>query len=260
MEKQFFMSPINYILVLGFASSGALVAAPQNNVYDETKSVVVKWAETRDLASREWSQWQKEEAILVDLARMLEAEKKDLESKIEAAREAATESDKRRAEIVQQRQELEEASAVVRSSIEGLESRVREIAPYFPDSYRESVAPLLGQLPDAGQASRLSLSVRLRNVIAILSQANKFDSTLSVETGTRSFEDGRSKQVDTIYLGMAIAYYADASGEEAGYGYPTSEGWKWEAVAESGKAIRDAIAMYRKGKQAEFVALPIVIN
>ncbi|MDQ8205227.1 DUF3450 family protein [Pelagicoccus sp. SDUM812003] len=246
---------LGFLTCVGFAS-----AAPTNALYEETKSTVTQWAETESLISKELNDWKKEKAILEDMARMLESERETLAAKIEETRDSATEADKRRSEVVDRKEALEEASDVVRSELEALEAGVRSLVPYFPSKYAESIAPLIRQLPKEGKDTQLSLSVRMRNVVGILSQANKFDNVISLETETREVGDGVSKQVKTLYFGFAIAYYADATGEHAGYGYPTAEGWKWKSAPEYGAAILDALSMYEKGKQAEFVELPVVIN
>lgn len=235
-------------------------AAPKNVLYEETKSTVTQWAETENLISKEQNDWQKEKAILEDLARMLEAERETLNAKIEATEESATEADKKREEIVARKESLEEASDVIRNNLEGLEESVRDLLPFLPENYVDSIRPLVRQLPEKGKPTQLSLSIRLRNVIGILSQANKFDNVISLETETRDFEGLQSKQVKTIYFGFAIAYYSDATGEKAGYGYPTQGGWMWEEAPDYGEEILNMISMYEKGKQADFVKLPVVIK
>ncbi len=258
MIEMIYRKTLMLAAALGFASGGW--GAPATGLYEETKSTVTKWAETESLISEEASKWEKDKAILEDLERMLKAEKAALSEKIEQSRASATESDKRRLEISERKEALEEASNVVRSSLEVLEEGIRELVPYFPESYAESIAPLLRQLPTKGKPTQLPLSIRLRNVIGILSQANKFDNVVNLQVEARKFDDDTSKQVTTLYFGFAIAYYSDATGEHAGYGYPTAEGWKWEETPERGLAILDAISMYQKGKQAAFVNLPVVIN
>lgn len=255
MNAQLSALTLGFALLLGNAS-----AAPKTRLYEATKSVVAEWAETEQLISREQSDWAKDRVLLEDLVAMLQAEKEDLTAKIEEARDSATDSDSKRSALMAKRDSLEEASQVVRGSIEKLEDEARALVPYLPTNYRESIAPLLRQLPKKGQPTELSVSIRLRNVVGILSQANKFDSVISIENETREFGEGNSKQVTTLYLGFAIAYYTDASGENAGYGYPTAEGWVWKQAPEHSESILSAIAMYQKGKQAEFVALPVVIN
>lgn len=235
-------------------------AAPKNALYEETKSTVTQWAEAENLISKELNDWKEEKAILEDLARLLESEKESLSEKIEKTKESATEADKRREEIVDRKESLEEASTVVRENLEKLEDGIRSLVPYLPENYVESIKPLIRQLPEKGQPTQLSLSIRLRNVVGILSQANKFDNVISLETETREFEGGPSKQVSTLYYGFSIAYYSDASGENAGYGYPTANGWEWKETSGYGPAILNMISMYQKGKQAEFVKIPVVIK
>lgn len=235
-------------------------AAPKNALYEETKSTVTQWAEAENLISKELNDWKEEKAILEDLARMLEAETENISGKIEKAKESATEADKRREEVVGRKENLEEASAVVRENLENLEDGIRELLPYLPSNYVDSIKPLIRQIPEGGKPTQLSLSVRLRNVVGILSQANKFDNVISLETETRDFEGSQSKQVKTLYYGFSIAYYSDTTGEKAGYGVPSEKGWQWKETPEYGEAILGMISMYEKGKQAEFITLPVVIK
>lgn len=247
-----------YAAMIGLAFSGQLFA--QDSLYKETKSTVTQWAETESLISKELNDWKKDKAVLEDMAAMLEREKEALAEKIEQARASATEADQRRAEILERKEALEEANAEVKESLADLEEGVRDLFPYMPDNYTESIAPLMRQMPKKGQSTSQPVSIRMRNIIGILSQSNKFDNVISVETEAREFEDGTSKQVKTMYLGFAIAYYTDATGKQAGYGFPTEDGWEWVESPQYGRAIVDAIAMYEKGKQADFVRLPVVVN
>lgn len=240
--------------------AGTTAFAQPNGLYEETKATVEQWAEAESLISSESNQWIRDKAVLEELAAMLEAEEAALQERIEATRASATESDKKRDEIVGRKESLEAAGAVVRASLEELEEGARGLVPYLPENYVKSIQSLLRQLPKKGQPTQLSASIRLRNVIGILSQANKFDGSIALETETRSFAGSETKQVNTLYLGFAIAYYSDAAGENAGYGYPTAEGWKWTPAPESAPAILEAISMYQKGKQARFVTLPVVVN
>lgn len=251
------------ILALSATSFGWPLVQAQTapgSLYDETKSVVTQWAETENLISKELNDWKKEKAILEELESMLAIEKESLAEKIELAKESATEADKKRAEVLSRKEKLDAATTVTLEGIKRLEAKARELVPFMPETFKQSVAPLLRQLPTAGQKTELSNSIRLRNVVGLLSQANKFDNVISLETETKSFGDGTSKQVRSLYFGFAIAYYSDATGANAGYGYPTASGWVWKEAPEHGQAIRDGIAMYEKGKQAEFVTLPVVVN
>lgn len=241
-------------------SAFSALAAPKDALYEEAKSTVSQWAETESLISKELNEWKEDKAVLEDLARMLEVERESLTEKIDKTKESATEADKRREEIVDKKESIEAASDVVRANLETLEDGIRELIPYLPVNYVDSIRPLIRQLPEKGKPTQLSLSVRLRNVVGILSQANKFDNVISLETETREFPGGPSKQVNTLYFGFSIAYYSDTTGEKAGYGYPTAQGWKWEESPEYGPAILNIISMYQKGKQAEFVKLPVVIK
>ncbi|HBV32278.1 MAG TPA: hypothetical protein DEB49_07480, partial [Verrucomicrobiales bacterium] len=71
---------------------------------------------------------------------------------------------------------------------------------------------------------------------------------------------GKDRQVQTIYLGLGQAYFADEKGTIAGTGVPVANGWAWEAKPELTESIRKVIDIYENRKSAEFVPVPVTIK
>jgi len=67
-------------------------------------------------------------------------------------------------------------------------------------------------------------------------------------------------QVETIYLGLAQAYFVGEGGKFAGVALPTAEGWQSTARNELGPVIAQAIAMYRNQAPAALLVVPFELK
>jgi hypothetical protein len=66
------------------------------------------------------------------------------------------------------------------------------------------------------------------NVLGVLAQAEKWNSTATFVGETRAVGEGDQKvQVRTLYWGLGQAIYVDTQGKVAGIGRPTPEGWQF---------------------------------
>jgi len=64
-----------------------------------------------------------------------------------------------------------------------------------------------------------------------------------------------------IYLGLAVAYYADKEGKVGGIGVPAAGEWKWTERNDLAPSIRDAVLYYNGDiKPAKLVDLPFDVQ
>ncbi len=253
------------VRLLLLSSAATLLLSPvmgeaNRELYTQTKSTLERWVETENLISLEENRWKEEEALLSDTFSMLKAEKEALEAKLEEQESSSTIADEKRVALLEEKEALEETRREIEQTLGALEAAIRDLLPRLPSNFSDSAQAVIRRIPEDSAATRQSISHRMRNIVALLSQASKFDNAISLEREVRAMGDGSSKEVSTLYFGFAIAYYADSSGEYAGYGYPTDSGWNWVETKEYGSDVLDAIAMYEKSKQAAFVTLPVVVN
>ena len=89
----------------------------------------------------------------------------------------------------------------------------------------------------------------MQNVVGILSQADKFNTTLTATSESREIEGGKVVEVRTLYWGLATAYYVDASGEYAGIGYTGPDGWEWPQIEGKGAAINANYSMSTRAQE-----------
>ena len=88
---------------------------------------------------------------------------------------------------------------------------------------------------------------------------DKFNSGVQREAEIRDV-DGSQAEVETLYFGLAAAYFANAEGTYGGIGFPGPDGWTWELKTAEAPAISRLIGVYTGQREAEFVPVPATIR
>jgi len=250
--------PLLHVLALGCALAPFGLAA-QNKV-TETRDVLDKWVETRQIISEEKADWKVEQSILGDTVTLLSSELERLNKSLEDLEASATAADEDRTQLAAEKETLSVASAVVVDQIGALETQLKRIIESLPEPLVNKIKPLVRRLPDDPANTKLSLGERVQNIVGILSQADKFNTTLTETSESREIEGGKVVEVRTLYWGLAMAYYVDASGQYAGIGYPGKDGWEWPQIEGKGEAIKRLIDVYEGAEEIQFVEVPARIN
>lgn len=225
-----------------------------------TRDVLEEWVETRQIISEEKANWQMEQSILSDTVSLLTNEVARLDAALKELEDSATAADADRAKFTEERDLLTAASAVVEGNIGALETQMKAIVKTLPEPLVNTIKPLVRRLPDDPENTKLSLGERVQNIVGILSQADKFNTTVTQTSESREIDGGKTVEVRTLYWGLATAYYVDASGQYAGVGYPTPEGWEWPRIDSAGAAIKRLIDVYEGSEAIQFVPVPASIK
>ena len=136
---------------------------------------------------------------------------------------SATAADADRAALTEEKERQTAAAAVVKANIGDLETKVKAILTSLPEPLVDKIKPLIRRLPNNPENTKLSLGERVQNVVGILSQADKFNSTITLSNESREISEGKLVQVTTLYWGLAQAYFVDNSGSYAGTGKPVQQ-------------------------------------
>ena len=149
---------------------------------------------------------------------------------------------------------------MVEGSIQKLEVQMKRVVKTLPSPLVEKIKPLIRRLPKDSANTKLSLGERVQNIVGILSQADKFNATITQTSESRELNSGKIVEVRTLYWGLAMAYYVDASGAYAGIGHPGEDGWEWPQIEGAGPHIKQLFAVYEGSEEIQFVAVPARIN
>lgn len=249
---------IFYIFSLGlFAAANPAFAAAS---LGETRNTLEEWVETRQIISKEKADWKVEQSILSDTVELLSNELKRLETELEEMEATTSAADEERARLNEDKETLSDASSVVEANIGNLETQMKAVIKTLPEPLLEKIKPLIRRLPEDSSDTSLSLGERVQNIVGILSQADKFNTTITQTSESRQISENKTVEVRTLYWGLATAYYVDASGEYAGLGYPVAKGWEWPRIDDAGEAIKRLIDVYEGSEEIQFIQVPARIK
>jgi hypothetical protein len=231
-----------------------------SNKTDDTKKIIEEWVETERIVSAEIYDWETEKSILNSSKSLLTRELNRLEAKLSSLEESATSADKERASLNEKKENIKNGNAVVSINIDNLEAQIKMLIPTLPPPLVKQIKPLEMLIPEDPNYTKLDFADRILPIVGILTQADKFNSKITVTSETRESNDGKLAQFTTLYWGLANAYYVDNSGKEGGIGLPTLNGWKWTVIDDIGPTIQKLIN-YEKGLgiEYEFVNTPAQI-
>jgi hypothetical protein len=230
-------------------------------IIEATRETLTKWVETKQLISKEKSDWASGKDILEDRVRLAEAETTTVRDKLKEISVAVAEAQKKRDELAAQNDKLKATAEKSKAMVIAAEKKLRPLLPQLPEPLREKLKPIIARFPEDSEKSTASMAERLQNVLGILDQASAFNSTVASVKELRTFPDGTRAEVTTVYLGLSQAYYTNREGTLAGIGHPGSDGWVWKPDNANGKKILLAVHILEgKEKGATFIDLPVKIQ
>lgn len=240
----------------------ALIANGSAEEIAITQKKIDKWIETRQIISDERASWLGDKAMLETSEGILSDELTALNRAVELLSETSTMADVERETLQAEREEIERSNEMLAVKVRTLEIAVQELSARFPTPLLVKIKPLLQNIPEDVSRTKKALGQRLLTVLGVLSQAEKFNGTLTLQTNARDVSGtGVQERVTTLYWGLAFAVYVDDAGKFAGMGLPGPEGWEWSTRNESASDVRRFIATYSgETDQLDFVNIPVEIR
>jgi len=224
-----------------------------------TRSALQEWVQVEKTISAEREAWIEEKRTTEDLIGLLRAEQALLRAELEAAQTDRSEAASRRAELLATRDAVGQATASLQSNLSNFEALLKEGAPRLPFPLQKRLEGLLRRLPEQRDDSR-TLGQRAQALIGGLSEIDQFNTEVTLTTQLQTLPDGRSLEVDVLYLGLGAAYFTDPSGQFAGMLTPAEEGWNPSLRPGLADAIKEAIEQLAGTRQASYVKLPVTIE
>ena len=245
--------------LLGILPSMCLFS--QDTSLEKNFELLDQWVSTEKTLSLEKNDWELQKQGLLDVISVYEKELEMLDEKIADAQEFTSAVDTKKSSLLEEQEGLKTVEAELDTLITAQEQHLQKIIKRIPTCISQEIAPLSQRIPTDPKNTTLSLSQRLQSIVGILTQIDKFNTTVEVVPEQREFTDGLLIQVKTIYFGLGAAYFVDQSGEHAGYGKPTDAGWDWVEDPSLAVDVARMIQMYDGSTTGiEFVPVPIQIN
>lgn len=233
----------------------------QESKFDQTRAHIEKWVQTRQLIAKKNADWRVEQDNIRQTIELLKKEIGLLEKEIEDAKQVDSESDAEKQRLTLSLEDLKKSNKVVDDALWTMERQALSLMARFPEPLRDRTTGVRTRIPLEEKDLRgRSAAERMQNVVAMLNEADRFNSAITLTVELRKDAEGKDRQVQTIYLGLGQAYFADEKGAIAGTGVPGTDGWTWEAKPELAEKIRRVIDIYENRRPAEFVPVPVNIK
>lgn len=249
-------APFSKVLLPGLLlalPAGALGQEESLPPADVVRETLEEWVETKQIASRERSDWEAERATLAELNGIRKSEIEQLSAFIEAAGERVAEIEEKREEFAAEKSDLENWRRQLEASLAKLESRLRDQLDRFPPPLAAEVAEAAARVRDPD--SDRPLQHRTRDLLVILQAWIEFHDDITIDGEFREM-DGEKREIDVLYLGTTRAWFVDQSDTRAGYGVPSPAGWTWTRDDGLAPRIREAIAVRQRQAPPALVELP----
>ena len=225
---------------------------------EDFRSKMGKWVETRQLVSQEKSDWDAEKETLRATRDLLRDQRDVLRAEIEELEAQGTASDDERRDLLLERGAFLRKNRALEAEVRAMEEAVLAIAPQLPEPLQHKLEILLVQIPDDPETTKQQLGQRMMNVLGVLAQTDKFDSTATFVGETRDTGGDQKLQVRTLYWGLGQAIYVDAQGQTAGIGRPGPDGWEFTNDPELARSARLLLDIYEGNvDEIEFVRFPV---
>ena len=251
MNRLLFGALLSVSLAFGL-TEGPVFA--QESKFDEARAHIEKWVQTRQLIARRGADWRVERESIGQSIGLLQRE-------IDKSEQVDTEADAEKKRITLNLEDLKKANKVVDAALWGMERQALALMARFPNPLKDRISNVRSRIPLEKEDLRVrSAAERMQNVVAMLNEADRFNSAITLAIEVRKDAGGKDRQVQVLYLGLGQAYYADQGGTFAGAGVAGTEGWDWTVNAELGPTIRKVIDIYENERSAEFVPVPVNIQ
>ena len=240
-------------------TSGSVFA--QGSKFEEARTHIEKWVQTRQLIAKRNADWRVERESIGQTIGLLQREIDLLKEAIDKSEQVDSESDAEKKRITLSLEDLKKANNVVDAALWGMERQALALMALFPDPLKDRTSNVRSRIPLEKKDLRgRSAADRMQNVVAMLNEADRFNSAITLAIEVRKDAEGKDRQVQALYLGLGHAYYSDQGGSFAGVGVPGETDWTWEEKPELGSTIRKVIDIYENERSAEFVPVPVNIK
>ena len=240
-------------------TSGSVFA--QGSKFEEARTHIEKWVQTRQLIAKRNADWRVERESISQTIGLLQREIDLLKEAIDKSEQVDSESDAEKKRITLSLEDLKKANNVVDAALWGMERQALALMALFPDPLKDRTSNVRSRIPLEKKDLRgRSAAERMQNVVAMLNEADRFNSAITLAIEVRKDAEGKDRQVQALYLGLGHAYYSDQGGSFAGVGVPGETDWTWEEKPELGSTIRKVIDIYEIERSAEFVPVPVNIK
>jgi Skp family chaperone for outer membrane proteins len=253
MKRSRFRAVCPSLLLAGLLFTSSAIASGS-----ELQAILESWVETRREIAEEENRWREEQAQLHRTRELLENELQRLEADTERLAHETADQGRERERLAAETQAQEAILDAIAERTETLEASLAAYHARFPDPLRERTGPLRNRLLQ--EAERPPPAQRAQTVVALLGEADRFQTSLHPAREVLVLPEGETREVRTLYLGLGQAFYLSSDGHRAGTGRPGENGWEWASRPDLAGEIRRLFSVYDNEIAPDFVRLPVTLG
>ncbi len=219
-----------------------------------------EWIEVQRIISQEQTSWKSTQSALQGRIDLVKLELDDFESRLKASEINIKGEETRKINL---EKELELANKATQSLLDSalyLEGELKKLKGILPAPIYSKVQALYERMPADPKTTKVSLAERYQNILGILNEADKANSEITVLAEVRELPGTPATEVETIYVGLAQAYFVNAERNFAGVGHPVDGKWEWTREDELGSSIAEVLAVMSTKAKPKFVFLPAKLD
>jgi hypothetical protein len=224
-----------------------------------TRLTMGKWIETQQIIARERKGWQQDKEVLQGRLELIKKELQTIDEKTRQAAASVAEAETRRKALLAEALEVKAAGARLTEAVTAMEAEVRRLFKMAPEPVQTLIQPLFQRIPEDPAKTRVTTAERFQNVLFVLSGLNKANNEITTSYEVHTLASGKSAEVQTLYVGLAQAWYVSAQGE-SGIGRPSPDGWQWTPDNRIAREVLNALEIQQGKQSPAFVPLPVKIQ
>jgi len=219
----------------------------------DERDAFFEWIRMEKEIVAERTNWMRDRELLLQEIELLRQELAAVDEEIERAEDTATRTEKRRREQVAQRDVFIDAGEALRRHLRAETAHLLRMQETLPPSLRDETESLFRRLAQFAADPDSSIGEGIQTLIAVLHRLQRFDQGVTVETRLLDLPGGDRREVDAIYLGLAIGYFVDSEGRRAGFGQADGESWDWTTRDDLAPEVRRLIEVAQQQTEPAFI-------
>ena len=222
------------------------------------EELVTEWVNLRRELTEEKESWEEEKAHLEQERDLLKKEQETLHNEIAIAREESLSIESRRSQMVARGKILNNAIDDCLPVPQEAEKDLRKWRTVIPSSLLSP--PVKNAFNRLQNGSGQSFTQRLQLIVSLYREIERLQNGVHVVKEVLKTEPGSSREMDTVYLGMARGFAVSQDNTISGVGVPAENGWQWEWRNDIAPEVRKAVDFHSHEKTADFVHLPLTVK
>lgn len=219
-----------------------------------------EWMEVQRIISQEQVSWKSTQSALQGRIDLVKLELDDFASRLNASETNIKGEETRKVNLEKELELANKATQSLTDSALYLEGELKKLKGILPAPIYTKVQALYERMPADPKTTKVSLAERYQNILGILNEADKANAEITVLAEVRELPGTPATEVETIYVGLAQAYFVNAERNFAGMGHPVDGKWEWTRMDELGGSIAEVLAVMSTKVKPKFVYLPAKLD